>query len=298
MTTFSIYIPRMSVKHDEEFVRHIFGLFRIGMVSRVDFTPINKKPGFVENVDSIWKSAFVHLHEIHLIEPTVPANSDEPEYEYNKEAWESISSGNSYKIQVSPFEYWICLKNKKQVQKSLMNIHQVVENGRHLENLVQQQAKMLEQQAKMLEQQAEKLKAVEDVVYYLLGGLFNQRTQEETLDHLLYTLYPHHGEVKEKYPYTSKWTMWPTTRQGDECEERIATLEKMFGIDNDTEEQDTALLAKKQSRKKFSVAVSSEDDDERMVEEELERMRAWSEEDRYERLQAEAAADRAADDMW
>ena len=92
--------------------------------------------------------------------------------------------------------------------------------------------------------------------------------------------------------------MWPTTRQGDECEERIATLEKMIGIDNDTEEQDTALLAKKQSRKKFSVAVSSEDDDERMVEEELERMRAWSEEDRYERLQAEAAADRAADDMW
>ena len=235
MTTISsIYIPRMSAKYNEEFVEHIFDLYRIGMVSRVDFTPINKKAGFVENVDSIWKSAFVHLVDT----TTIPANPYGPEYEYNEEAWESINSGNCYKIQVSKYEDWFCLKNKKPIQKTLMNIHQVVENGRHLENLVQQQAKMLEQQTKMLEQQTEKLKGVEDVVYYLLGGLFNQRTQEETLDYLLDRLLQRpkneddEGIERKKTGDTSRWTQWPTTRQGDDCEKRIAALEEKLAVES------------------------------------------------------------------
>ena len=123
----SIYIPRISTKWNEEGIRLIMKDFMIGTVSRVDFTPINKKPGFEENVDSVIMSAFVHF-------------SADTYYMGNNSFWCAIENDKSYQINVLRYEYWICLKNKNPVQRTMMNIHQVVENGRHLENLLTVQA--------------------------------------------------------------------------------------------------------------------------------------------------------------
>ena len=49
----SIYIPRMSAFYTEEAVINIMFNLRVGIVKRVDFIPINKKPGFVEKVDDV-----------------------------------------------------------------------------------------------------------------------------------------------------------------------------------------------------------------------------------------------------
>ena len=46
----SIYIPRMSIEHNEASIRRVMEYYRIGTVECVDFTPINKQPGFGENI--------------------------------------------------------------------------------------------------------------------------------------------------------------------------------------------------------------------------------------------------------
>lgn len=138
----SIYIPRMSVDHTEESVAYYMAQYGIGTVSHVDFTPINKKPGFGENVNEVVKSAFVHFSD--------PWFCSDKLYYFqcrtfmgNTKFWEIIASGIGYKLQVSDNEYWLCFKNKNPVQRTMMNIHQVVENGRYLEGLIEAQAKKI-----------------------------------------------------------------------------------------------------------------------------------------------------------
>jgi hypothetical protein len=281
---FSLYIPRMSTKHDEVSVKQYLEMLRIGIVSRVDFTPINKKPGFGENVDTVVKSAFIHFFDA---TPGYFGNG----FPYSKSFWSKLSSGESCKIGITLDEYWIFLKNTNPVQNTFMNIHQIVENGRHLESLIQEQANMLKEQAKTITKLSNKLEGVHMVVYSIIGGIYNQRTQGESLDRLLDLLLDRNDKEKDNTDVdTSRWTIWPTIRQGDECEERIAVLEKMLGVDS--EKQDSELLARKHRTNSWTES-------EMAIEEQLERDQTWREEDRYEEMLIEAAADRAADmDRW
>ena len=76
----------------------------------------------------------------------------------------------------------------------------------------------------------EKLDGVEDVVYQLLGGLFNQTTQSEMIDLHLCSLrgtrYLGNGVNGD--------TIWPTTRQGDQHEEEIKLLKQQVSKLEDT----------------------------------------------------------------
>jgi hypothetical protein len=116
--------------------------------------------------------------------------------------------------------YWLLLKNKFPVPETELNLSQVVENARILEERVAKQEEMIEYQATKIEK-------IENVVYQLLGGLFNQSTQSEVLNQNLDMLLddnevcwsPTNGTSK------SKWEIWPTTRQGDDSELRIQKLE-------------------------------------------------------------------------
>lgn len=224
----SIYIPRMSVEHTEQFIRHIMDFYRIGTVIQVDFTPINKKPGFGENVDQVVKSAFVHFSD--------PWFCSDKEYHFqcrtfmgNIDFWETIATGKPYKLHVSQTEYWLFLKNKNPVQRTMMNIHQVVENGRHLEGLIEAQAKTIQEQAEKIEALERKLEGTHQVVYQLLGGLFHQRDQNGILSTHLDNLFCRKiGEYRNHDG--SKWDIWPTTRQGDECEKKISELEEKLQI--------------------------------------------------------------------
>ena len=124
----SIYIPRISVGRDEKYIMDVMYQFQIGEVSYIDFTPINKKPGFVEIHDQQYMSAFVHFSR---------------PWTTNCDFWDTIADDKPYKIQVSSREYWLCLKNKNPVKRTMMNIHQVVDNGRYLEKLIEDQAKKI-----------------------------------------------------------------------------------------------------------------------------------------------------------
>jgi len=234
----SIYIPRVDSEHTEESITYYMAQNSIGTVSHIDFTPINKKPGFKENVKEVVKSAFVHFSDPWFCSDKLYYFQCRT-YMGNNKFWETIASGIGYKLQVSDNEYWLCFKNKNPVQRTMMNIHQVVENGRHLEalveGLIEAQSKTIQEQADRIEALGRKLEGTREVVYQLLGGLFNQSDQCGILGHHLEILMC--KEDVTSFKDISTWKHWPTTRQGDECERKIERLEKIIMEDNDDYER-------------------------------------------------------------
>ena len=223
MNHFSIYIPRILSYHSEESIKLYFNQCQIGIVIRVDFTPINKKPGFVEKVGEDVVSAFVHFED-----PWKSVGNINLSLKF----WSIINSGQPYKVQFSSSEYWLCLKNKNPIQQTRMNIHQVVENGRHLEGLIEAQAKIIQEQAEKIQALERKLQSTGEVVGQLISGLFNQEDQSGILQlhmDVLMERPPNHT-----FKDSNKWNIWPTTHQGNECERKIAKLEeKLNNLEND-----------------------------------------------------------------
>jgi hypothetical protein len=143
--TYSLYIPRISSVFEQKDISNILAMYNIASVRRVDFVPL-----VVSNDD--WCSAFVHCFHV---EPSV---------------WNVLDSGKSYKLQATLSEYWILLKNKNPILDTRLNIHQVVENARILEERV------LKQDA-IIQKQTEQIDRLQETVYQLLGGTFCQRTE-------------------------------------------------------------------------------------------------------------------------
>lgn len=220
----SIYIPRVDSEHTEESIAYYMMNQNIGTVNYVDFTPINKKPGFGENVNQVVKSAFVHFSEPWLCSDKLYYYQRTTHIGNNK-FWNAIASGEPYKLQISKHEYWLCLKNKNPVQRTMMNIHQVVENGRHLEGLIEAQSKTIEEQSNQIKELERKLEGTHIVVYQLLGGLFHQEEQYGILRSHLDILNCKENNIDIVQYDNSNWRIWPTTRQGDWCEKKIAELE-------------------------------------------------------------------------
>ena len=221
----TIYIPRMSSFVTEAEIKTAFEYGGIGQVSRVDFIRIDQKQGFVEATTELTvKSAFVHFDYYYNFEQTT-------------NLIRKIGNGESHKFYSSCDRgYWLLLKAKKQIQATMMNRHQIVDNCRVLEAKV-------EEQATQIAALQSKLENTNYVVYNLLGGLFCQRTQGLPLrDHLDIL----HGKMEigsmeigstsdkeqkkfmEELSSKSKWTIWPTTRQGDSNEARIGALEALL----------------------------------------------------------------------
>lgn len=197
-----IYIPRMSSFVTDVIIKEQLSF--IGKIKRIDFTPINKRPGFYEGTNNNFKSAFVHFYYM------------TPYYE------DYFSKGEPYKFQPQfvSSEFWILLKAKNPTQETMMNKSQIVENCRFLEKKVEEQAQTI----KTLEN---KVQGIHQVVYDLLCGLFNQDTQRATLTNHLKELFPNIDEkLSYENPDTSEWSIYPTTRQGDNNERRIIDLEE------------------------------------------------------------------------
>ena len=220
----SIYIPRVSTNWTESAIRKIMKDNRIGIVSRVDFTPTYQLRGF-RGDDTITRSkvvsAFVHFASPHHCEDGNYYWSSKPIWDVL--FWTSIAENTPYKIQVSRKEYWVCLKNNRVAPHTRMNIHQVVDNCSYLEAVVDTQAREITALKKDVEN-------IQYVVYQLLGGLFCQTTQSrglETKTNILLSRKQHDGlnEVHVAALETEE-NIWPTTRQGDENTEKIKILEE------------------------------------------------------------------------
>lgn len=214
----SFYIPRISTQYNKKDVKTIFLELDIGKVNRVDFTPINKKPGFIEKNDNFnIKSAFVHMKYINS-NPFTEAIFKK--VYLDSEGFKIYPAGNHM--------YWLLLKNNNPIEDTMMNKHQIVENCRNLETRIEEQADTI----KNLE---DKLAGVQNVVEQLIDGLYCPVTQNPaflmTRDELHRTELHRNAYLSQfskvkNNPY--KWDHYPTTRQGDFNEIKIKNIERVL----------------------------------------------------------------------
>jgi hypothetical protein len=143
---------------NEKTIVEVMERFSIGLVSRVDFTSVNIAPGFSENLDDNWVSAFVHFDFPYIMKDKRYAiyASDM----CNNEFWDMVEQDKPYRLQVSRHEYWICLKNRDPVTRTRMNIHQVVDNCRYLESVVMKQRHQISRLEQMVLSQDKTLRTI------------------------------------------------------------------------------------------------------------------------------------------
>ena len=125
MSSVSFFVPRMLTEYDETRVKGIFAsVMCVGTVNRVDFVPIEGEPRF--------QKAFIHMEQIY----NTPATSH-----LMSEVFDGNRGVRMYPGMFRQNEYWVLLKNKTPVQETKLNIHQVAENARILQSVVETQAK-------------------------------------------------------------------------------------------------------------------------------------------------------------
>jgi len=139
---FSIYIPRIQTHFTEEKIRTVFEQMGFGNVKRVDFQPIDtsivvncrKRPDI--------HRAFVHFDDIYH------------STKYTQEILYSIVTlGECFKQRISPDQFWMLLENKNPISETRLNIHQVVENARILEEQVFLQETTIDEQTLIIDNQ-------------------------------------------------------------------------------------------------------------------------------------------------
>lgn len=121
----SIYIPRLSNLYTENDVKYTFRLLSIGEVNRVDFTPIHNHKN-KDEINEHFQSAFVHFDFFY----DTGIAQDTQNYLYNNIA---------LKLHLDDHTFWWILNNKNPIPETKLNIHQLAENMRLLEEKVKQQ---------------------------------------------------------------------------------------------------------------------------------------------------------------
>ncbi len=134
----SFYIPRIDKDYDEQDVINTFNALDIGQVMRVDFAPLVPiAPGQRESDESIrnpYQKAFVHMAWLYKSETS-------------RRIYDIVvDADNSFRVYPclkNNHEYWILLNNKMAVPATRLNVHQIAENHRILEQTVMAQAKQI-----------------------------------------------------------------------------------------------------------------------------------------------------------
>lgn len=165
----SLYIPRIKKQYSVNDISRIFNDSFIGNVKRVDFVEC-------ETYDTSIHSAFVHLYNYFDTEIGIDISS-------------FVNQNRAYRFYMGNNEYWLLLLNKNPVPETKMNIHQVVENARLLEQRVVEQEEIIMTQSKQIER-------IQDTIYQMLGRTFDQdREMDIIYTHFNYMMY---GKMYDK----------------------------------------------------------------------------------------------------
>jgi len=167
----SFYIPRISVKYNEQRIKNVFQENEIGCVKRVDFTN-----NYKEGVNIL--SAFIHME--HMNNTDLANNLFHTVYSYDThfKFWPELNSN----------EYWLILKNMKPITETNKNIHQLVENVSILEEKICNHEETISTQNEKIENLSEEIKKLKEFVIfyhekYLSTGK-NNREEDESIPSL------------------------------------------------------------------------------------------------------------------
>lgn len=152
---FSFYIPRISKNYTEEDIKFVFNINCIGEVKRVDFAEITSE----NHRNNSYNSAFVHMNNV----LNTPIG--------NMIINETHDMNTSYKLYTHPTrpEYWVLLKNHKPIKDTDLNIHQLAENTRLLEEKVTSQDNILTEQQNIIKTQQEQIERLQESLDQLMG---------------------------------------------------------------------------------------------------------------------------------
>jgi hypothetical protein len=167
-STISLYVPRMSTAFNEERVRAVFDRLMIGQVTRVDFASINA--GQHLSSGDRFQKAFIHLSHYY---DTEAANHLRSSLKTTQDSVRVFPDLFSQQV------YWIVLLNKNPVAETKLNIHQVVENHRILEQVVFQQVAVIQCLEAKLEQLIRYMNFPQELEDELLG---KEREEEGEVD--------------------------------------------------------------------------------------------------------------------
>jgi hypothetical protein len=242
MNTYSIYIPRANVAHDENFFKEFFDVW-FGIVSRVDFVALDA----AYSSNGHFRKAFVHFHVLFT------------EHSLVNEIVTTLNNNEPYRLYTGSNQFIICLKNKVPVPTTTLNIHQLAENNRFLE----EKTKALEEKMKALEEALEektkaleealeeKTKALEDwvakqddmldraqqTIYQMIPKLNMSESEARSFDRVLYGFKEEHEEEEHEddedydcvsYDERKEWTLWGHYNKDDDGKS-FDELEKKYG---------------------------------------------------------------------
>jgi len=90
--------------------------------------------------------------------------------------------------------------------------------------MIAKQAKQIKKMKKIIKTHEEQNNRTKESIYQLLGGLYHHKKQGNVLSDAIDYLDGKTREIDIDVP--AYWNIWPTTRQGDICEEKIKILEE------------------------------------------------------------------------
>lgn len=152
----SFYVPRISKRYEEQYVIDAFNGIGIGVANRVDFAPlVPVAPGQRESAESLgcpYQKAFVHMEYLH-------------DTDIGWTIYDSVvGADNSCRVYPNPKEYWILMNNKMAVPAVNLNVHQIAENHRILEQTVMAQAAQIEKLDEVVNIQATQITRLLELV--------------------------------------------------------------------------------------------------------------------------------------
>ena len=203
--SFSIYIPRIASCYTSV---DIAGEIQhsLGTVERVDIVNIGQKPGFKETTvdeNRVQFAAFVHMSRLNQTDAA------------NNIFYNFLERGEPYMHYINFNEYWIILKNLQPVRTTFMNIHQVTDNCRQLEERVEdlsaerdaQQETILMQRTAIeklegvVQIQAKQIDRIQETIYQLLGETLDVETEFNKIcgryNYMMFGNYYSKGWLKE-----------------------------------------------------------------------------------------------------
>jgi hypothetical protein len=130
---FSIYIPVVSCELNELTISIELGGY--GIIDRIDFIPAKKN-----NKNNM--SAFVYF--TFLVQNEITKRNLKEEIFY-RESNRLTSYKHFLQKYGNPTDYWIILRNKKPIENTILNIHQIVAQLQNLENIIAEQKDRIDQ---------------------------------------------------------------------------------------------------------------------------------------------------------
>jgi hypothetical protein len=163
------YIPRIGIEYSFQDIKYILSI--VGNVCRIDFNKLTKNKNTTQNKK--YHSAFIHFnsinsnlttdqikHTLFKLNDCRIVNNDEL---YIKQCCihKYPSTGQGFKFYINnSTNYLLLFPNKNTVADTKLNIHQVVENARILEERVESQSTDIENMKKMIIALQEQLSVV------------------------------------------------------------------------------------------------------------------------------------------